>query len=67
LKSWGWEDHFSYVRIEWVKIKGLWRKNSQVKVFVLFGDVNYGLKYEFEMEEFGGIRYFERIWVIIVK
>jgi len=38
---------FYYVRIEWVKVKGLWRKNSQVKVFVLFGDVNYRWKSEF--------------------
>jgi hypothetical protein len=62
--SWGWEDHFSYVRIKWVKVKGLWKKNSQVKVFVLSRDVNYGWKYEFQME-FRGIRYCKRILVII--
>lgn len=65
--SWGWEDQFSYVRIECVKVKGLWRKNSQVKVFVLFEGINFGWKFEFQIEEFGGIRYFERIWVIIMK
>jgi hypothetical protein len=32
--SWGWEDHFGYVEIEWIKVKGLWWDYSKAKVFV---------------------------------